>query len=64
MGRAHGVCDGSYMPKLSAALGAASWIVKDPDSGQAKKGKVQTSGTAHEVDSSSEAVKTKVGSNS
>jgi hypothetical protein len=51
MGRAHGVCDGSYMPKLSPDLGAAAWIVEDPDSGQAMKGEVQTSGTMHEVDS-------------
>jgi hypothetical protein len=50
-GRAHGVCDGSYMPKLSAALGAASWIIEDPDSGQVMKGEVQTSGTENEVDS-------------
>jgi hypothetical protein len=50
-GRAHGVCDGSYMPKLSTALGAASWIVEDPDSGQAMQGEVQMSGTNHEVDS-------------
>jgi hypothetical protein len=39
------------MPKLSAALGAASWIIEDPDSGQVMKGEVQTSGTENEVDS-------------
>jgi hypothetical protein len=26
----HGVCDGSYMPKLAMDLGAAAWIIEDP----------------------------------
>jgi hypothetical protein len=39
------------MPNLSTAMGAAAWIIEDPDSGQAMWGEVQTSGVDHEVDS-------------
>ena len=50
-GRAHGACDGSYMPKLATDLGAASWKIEDPQSRQAMQGTVQTSGLATDVDS-------------
>jgi hypothetical protein len=50
-GRAHGACDGSYMPKLATDLGAASWKSEDPQSQQAMQGTVQTSGLATDVDS-------------
>jgi hypothetical protein len=50
-GRAHGACDGSYMPKLAQDLGAASWKIEDPQSRQAMQGTVQTSGSATDVDS-------------
>jgi hypothetical protein len=50
-GRAQGVCDGPYMPKLALDLGAASWTIEDPATQQAMQGTTQTSGEAHEVDS-------------
>jgi hypothetical protein len=50
-GRAQGVCDGSYMPKLAPDLGAASWTVEDPTTQQAMGGVTPTSGEEHEVDS-------------
>jgi hypothetical protein len=50
-GRAQGVCDGSYMPKLAPDLGAAAWTIEDPTTQQAMAGVTQTSGEEHEVDS-------------
>jgi hypothetical protein len=50
-GRAHGACDGSYMPALASELGTASWKIEDPQSRQAMQGTVQTSGVATDVDS-------------
>ena len=49
-GRAQGVCDGSYMPKLAPDLGTAAWIIEDPATQQAMEGTTQTSGEEHEVD--------------
>ena len=50
-GRAQGVCDGLYMPKLAPDLGAAAWTIKDPTTHQAMAGVTHTSGKEHEVDS-------------
>jgi hypothetical protein len=50
-GRAHGACNGSYMPTLASELGTASWKIEDPQSHQAMQGTVQTSGGAKDVDS-------------
>jgi hypothetical protein len=50
-GRAHGACDGSYMPALASELGTASWKIEDPQSRQAMQGTVRTSGAATDVDS-------------
>jgi hypothetical protein len=50
-GRAHGACDGSYMPALAPDLGTASWKIEDPQSRQIMEGTVETSGLATDVDS-------------
>ena len=50
-GTAHGVCDGSYMPTASTAVGTAAWKIEDPASQQAMQGVTRTSGVESEVDS-------------
>ena len=39
------------MPALSPDLGAAAWVIEDPQSGCMMQGVTQTSGTGQEVDS-------------
>ena len=49
-GRAHGVCDGSYMSSLATDLGVAAWKIEDPLTQQAMYGTTQTSGAEIDVD--------------
>jgi hypothetical protein len=50
-GTAMGCTDGSYMPKLSEAVGAAAWRIECPATSESLQGWTQTTGIESEVDS-------------